>query len=476
MKKHQRGKKGFLIKWIILLFDIVIINGVFVVVYYWESSSFDGQLFSRELKTVILLLNSCYLYSLYFIPIQIYKPIVHVDKVVQRALSAISLHAILFITCLYFLYQEIFSVDFVLSYYFVLYVAFIIWRVAARKVITFYRRTGHNYRTLVIAGTGESGQDLYDELVNESSSGYKILGFFDDKFLLRDNFLLQKDLDDLFLGNIADLEQFVLDRDVDEVYCALPNSQSAIVIHLMNFCEKNQIKFYFVPEYFSYIKKSLVLESIATVPLLSIKPEPLQYTHNRILKRFFDVIFSSIVLLTVFPVLYVIAGTLIKITSRGPVFFKQLRTGIYGRDFYCYKFRTMKLNGDADTKQATKDDPRITKIGAFLRRTNLDEMPQFINVLIGEMSVVGPRPHMVSHTKLYSSLIDKYMVRHSVKPGITGWAQITGFRGEVSEISQMDERVKRDVWYIENWNFFFDLKIVFITTLSMFKKERENAY
>jgi putative colanic acid biosynthesis UDP-glucose lipid carrier transferase len=136
----------------------------------------------------------------------------------------------------------------------------------------------------------------------------------------------------------------------------------------------------------------------------------------------------------------------------------------------------MKLNGDADKKQATKDDPRITKIGAFLRKTNLDEMPQFINVLKGEMSIVGPRPHMLSHTKLYSSMIDKYMIRHLVQPGITGWAQITGFRGEVNEIEQMDERVKRDVWYIENWTFFFDLKIVFLTILSMFRKERKNAY
>ncbi|MDR0231037.1 MAG: undecaprenyl-phosphate glucose phosphotransferase [Dysgonamonadaceae bacterium] len=469
MKKHHRGK-GFLIKWIVLLFDIVVINGVFLLVYYWENSSANGRLFSGEYKTIILLLNSCYLYSLYFIPIQIQKPIIHMDKVVQQALSSVSLHIILFITCLFFLYQEIFSVHFVITYYLVLYIAFTIWRVIARKTITSYRKTGRNYKTLVIAGAGESGQDLYDEMINEDSAGYKILGFFDD------NVLLHKYLGDLFLGNTSDLEQFVLDEGVDEVYCTLPNSQRAIVIHLMNFCEKNRVKFYLVPEYFSYIKKSLVLESIATIPLLSIKPEPLEYPHNRLLKRFLDVIFSSIVLLTVFPVLYIIIGILIKISSSGPILFKQLRTGIYGKDFYCYKFRTMKLNGDADVKQATKNDPRVTKIGAFLRKTNLDEMPQFINVLRGEMSIVGPRPHMISHTKLYSSLIDKYMVRHSIKPGITGWAQINGFRGEVNEIGEMEERVKRDVWYIENWNFVFDLKIIFITTLSMFKKERKNAY
>ena len=469
MKKHHRGK-GFLLKWIILLFDILVINGVFLMIYYWESLSSNTNVFSGEFKTDILLLNFCYLSSLYFIPIRIHRPILHIDKVVKRALSVISLQFILFITCLFFLYQEIFPIYFVIAYYLILCFIFITWRVFARKIITFYRKKGHNYKTLVIAGAGECGQDLYEEMINEHSAGYKILGFFDD------NFLSKKYSGNLFLGNIADLEEFVLDKEVDEVYCALPNSQSAAVISVMNFCEKNQVKFYLVPEYYSYIKKSLVLESIATVPLLSIKPEPLEYTYNRLIKRFLDVIFSSIVLLTVFPVLYIVVGTLIKITSPGPIFFKQLRTGIYGRDFYCYKFRTMKLNSDADIKQATKGDPRNTKIGTFLRMTNLDEMPQFINVLKGEMSIVGPRPHMISHTKLYSSLIDKYMVRHSVKPGITGWAQISGFRGEISEISEMEERVKRDVWYIENWSFFFDLKIIFITALSMFKKERKNAY
>ena len=467
MKKQRRGK-GFLIKWIILFFDILFINGIFLFIYYWEDTS-NGYFFSRELKTIFLLLNSCYLYSLYFVPIHIHKPIVHADKVIQRALLSVSLHAILFITCLFFLYQEIFSVQFIITYYLLLCVVFVTWRVSARKIIALYRKAGRNYKQLVIAGAGENGQELFEGLNQEDSAGYKILGFFDN------NLLIEKYLGTLFLGGVNELEQFVLKNEVDEVYCTLPSSQSESIISIMNFCEKNQVKFYLVPEYFSYIKKSLILESIATVPILSIKPEPLQYAHNRILKRTLDVIFSSIVLVTIFPVLYLVVGCLIKITSPGPVYFKQLRTGILGKDFYCYKFRTMRMNEEADTKQATKNDSRITKVGAFLRRTNLDEMPQFINAFKGDMSIVGPRPHMLSHTKLYSSLIDKYMVRHSIKPGITGWAQITGFRGEVSEIQQMEERVKRDVWYIENWSFFFDLKIIFMTALSMLKKERENA-
>ncbi|MCL2649399.1 MAG: undecaprenyl-phosphate glucose phosphotransferase [Candidatus Azobacteroides sp.] len=467
MKKH-RGR-GFLIKWIILFCDMIVMNGVFFIIYHWAGVS-DVSFFSTKLKTVILLLNFCYFFTLYFTSIQIYKPIVHVDKIMQRALSTISLHAILFITCLFSLYIDIFSIQFLVAYYVAFYVAFTCWRIFARKTLAFYRKAGYNYKTIVIVGAGKSGLKLYEELNNDQSAGYRVLGFFDE------NQLSNIPSDTLLLGTISELETFVVENDIDEIYCALPSSQHNVIVKIMNFCEKNMLQFFLVPEYSHYIKKSLMLGSIGAIPILSIRPEPLQYIHNRILKRSWDIVFSLIILVTVFPILFIIVAPMIKLTSPGPVFFKQLRTGIYGKEFGCYKFRTMKVNRDSDLKQATKDDFRITKIGAFLRKTNLDEMPQFFNVLKGEMSVVGPRPHMLSHTKLYSSLIDKFMVRHSIRPGITGWAQITGYRGEISEIEQMEERVKRDVWYIENWNFFFDLKIIALTALSMLKRERENAY
>ena len=217
------------------------------------------------------------------------------------------------------------------------------------------------------------------------------------------------------------------------------------------------------------------MEMMEFIPLMTIRREPLQAVYNRGLKRFFDIVFSLIILLTIFPLLYIIVGILIKLSSPGPILFTQKRTGLYGEDFKCYKFRTMKMNDEADILQAVKDDPRKTKIGNFLRRTNLDEFPQFINVLLGNMSVVGPRPHMLKHTEQYSVLIDKYMVRHLVKPGVTGWAQVTGYRGETKTLEQMEGRVKRDVWYIENWTFFLDLKIIIVTIFNMFKGEK-NAY
>lgn len=171
--------------------------------------------------------------------------------------------------------------------------------------------------------------------------------------------------------------------------------------------------------------------------------------------------------------IYLIIGTAIKITSPGPIFFKQKRSGEAGKEFWCYKFRSMRVNKDSDTMQATKNDPRKTKLGNFLRKSNIDELPQFINVLLGSMSVVGPRPHMLKHTEEYSKLVDKYMVRHLIKPGITGWAQINGFRGETKELWQMEGRVERDIWYLEHWTFMLDLYIIYKTVKNLIRGDKE---
>jgi putative colanic acid biosynthesis UDP-glucose lipid carrier transferase len=199
----------------------------------------------------------------------------------------------------------------------------------------------------------------------------------------------------------------------------------------------------------------------------------LSHTHNAIIKRAIDVVVSFIFLTTLFPVIYLVLGTLIKLSSPGPVFFVQERTGLKGKKFNCYKFRSMKCNGEAHTRQATANDERKTHIGNFIRRTNLDELPQFINVLKGDMSLVGPRPHMLRHTAEYSRLINKYMVRHFIKPGITGWAQINGFRGETNKLEDMEGRIKKDIWYIENWSVAIDMEIMLKTVLMMITGDKK---
>jgi putative colanic acid biosynthesis UDP-glucose lipid carrier transferase len=420
------------------------------------------------MKEVLLLLNFCYFFARYFIPVRLHTSVVFIDSIVQRSFYLITFFIILFATCLVFLNIADVLATFLLVYYVSAIILFPLWRVLVRVILKIYRRKGHNRKRVIIIGAGKNGMELYRVMNNELDYGFTVMGFFDDNVALRE--VLPN-----YLGNTDDVNHYVDTHGIDEIYCTLPGTQDAKILKLLNFAEKHMIRFYIVPEFYRNIKKSLIIEMMESVPLLSVRREPLQATGNRVLKRMFDIVFSLFVLVAVYPFLYLILGILIKTTSPGPVLFKQKRTGLYGQDFECYKFRTMKVNQEADTAQAVKDDPRKTRLGDFLRKTNLDEFPQFINVFFGDMSVVGPRPHMLKHTEEYSALIDKYMVRHLVKPGITGWAQVTGYRGETRTLEQMEGRVKRDVWYIENWSFFLDLKIITVTVFNMFKGER-NAY
>lgn len=460
-------RHGYLIQWLIGIGDMVVLNLIFLLVYH-ELDSFYTKAIDNNLREVLLLLNFCYFFSLYFVPIQLHRSIVYLDKIVQRAFSVISLLIFLFATCLIFLNVGDVLATFLVVYYVSTIVVFSCWRVFVRMLLKFYRRKRYNFKRVVIVGAGKNGMELYRAMRDDISSGFNILGFFDDNLAL-------KDILPSYLGTTDKVEEFAIAKDIDEIYCTLPGTNDEKILRMLNFAEKQMIRFYIVPEFYRNVKKSMVMEFLESVPLLTIRREPLQAFYNRALKRSFDLVFSSVVLCTIFPILYVLIGFLIKRSSPGPIFFKQKRTGLYGHDFECYKFRTMRVNDQADTMQAVKDDPRKTKIGDFLRRTNLDEFPQFINVFKGDMSVVGPRPHMLKHTEQYSALIDKYMVRHLVKPGVTGWAQVTGYRGETKTLEQMEGRVKRDVWYIENWTFFLDLKIIVVTLVNMFRGDK-NAY
>lgn len=460
-------RHGYLIQWLIGIGDMVVLNLMFLLVYH-ELDSFYTKAIDNNLREVLLLLNFCYFFSLYFVPIQLHRSIVYLDKIVQRAFSVISLLIFLFATCLIFLNVGDVLATFLVVYYVSTIVVFSCWRVFVQMLLKFYRRKGYNFKRVVIVGAGKNGMELYRAMRDDISSGFNILGFFDDNLAL-------KDILPSYLGTTDKVEEFAIAKDIDEIYCTLPGTNDEKILRMLNFAEKQMIRFYIVPEFYRNVKKSMVMEFLESVPLLTIRREPLQAFYNRALKRSFDLVFSSVVLCTIFPILYVLIGFLIKRSSPGPIFFKQKRTGLYGHDFECYKFRTMRVNDQADTMQAVKDDPRKTKIGDFLRRTNLDEFPQFINVFKGDMSVVGPRPHMLKHTEQYSALIDKYMVRHLVKPGVTGWAQVTGYRGETKTLEQMEGRVKRDVWYIENWTFFLDLKIIVVTLVNMFRGDK-NAY
>ncbi len=465
MKQHFRY--SYLINFFVVLGDFIILNLVFWVLYrlFLSYLSID---FHENVWLVMILMNVCYIPPLVIFGVKIAKRIVYAEKIVQNVSWMLIFYFILSLAVITVFKLDEISRLFFATYFSSMFVLVNIWRLVFRFALKKYRNSGFNLRNAVIVGAGKNGYSILKEMSSDEGYGFRFKGFFDDN---PDNVLDKKQ----YLGTVDQAIGYISEHVVDEVYCALPDTAESKTTELMRFCEHNMIRFFLVPVIHRSVKKSMKLELFGGVPVFVIREEPLQYPLNRFVKRTFDIVFSSSFLLTLFPIIFIIVGTVIKLTSPGPIFFTQERTGKKGKNFKCFKFRTMKVNKDSDTLQAVKGDPRVTKFGAFMRRTNIDELPQFINVLLGDMSVVGPRPHMLKHTVEYSALIDKYMLRHLAKPGITGWAQVNGYRGETKELYQMEKRVEYDVWYIENWSFFLDLKIIYLTIANMIKGEK-NAY
>lgn len=313
-----------------------------------------------------------------------------------------------------------------------------------------------NIRRVVVIGKNKKTDQLISVFKERDEYGYEF----------KKQFCLKKDSFDL-----KECFSFILNNNIDEIYCSVSELKNEQISKFISFADNNLKTLKFIPDNKNIFSKKLKFEYYDYIPVLSLRDIPLDNPINAFIKRTFDIVFSLLVILGLLSWLTPIFALLITLESKGPVFFRQTRNGIDNREFYCYKFRSMAPNKFADDVQATKNDMRITKIGKFIRRTSIDELPQFYNVLFGTMSVVGPRPHMVKHTNEYATSVDKYMVRHFVKPGITGLAQIRGYRGEIESDSDIQNRVKFDIFYIENWSMFLDLKIIVQTVMNAVKGE-----
>lgn len=390
---------------------------------------------------------------------------IRLDKVLLYALTTVGIHALFFLSLIAFIGIQGIPRGGYLLYYGMLVAVFTLWSLISRRLIKAYRRRGYNFTRVVIVGTNNTARRLYNEMKSDPGFGYKVMAFFDADG--------GRDFADHPCGAYADLDEYISTHHIDQIYYTI-SGHDEILSNVVKIADDHVMEFFYVPQISRYISRGFQLENIGAVPVLTIRRNPLKKTFNRLVKRAFDVVVSSI-FLCFYPLIYIPIAIAIKISSPGPVYFKQERTGYRGETFKCLKFRTMKVNVDADKMQATADDPRKTRLGNFLRRTSIDELPQFINVFKGDMSVVGPRPHMLKHTSDYSKLIDRYMVRHFIKPGITGWAQINGYRGATDELWKMEKRVEYDVWYIENWSFLLDLKIVVRTVINAIQGEK-NAF
>jgi len=318
---------------------------------------------------------------------------------------------------------------------------------------------GGNHRNVVIIGNGKSVDELKDFFNNNPDYGYNLIQVFDLK--------INKS------HELATYGDFVITNNIDEIYASINTLNNRQINNLIHFADNNLKTIKFLPDSKNAFLRNLAVEYYDYIPIISLRIIPLDKEVNKRLKRVFDLIFSLLIIVGLLSWLTPLIAVLILLESRGPIFFKQRRNGLNYEEFYCYKFRSMHLNPVADLEQVQKNDPRITKVGKFIRKTSIDELPQFFNVLLGDMSVVGPRPHMVSHTEMYAKSVDKFMVRHFINPGITGLAQTKGFRGEVESEKDIINRVKYDIFYLENWSLLLDIKIIFNTIINAIKGEKK---
>lgn len=413
-------------------------------------------------------LIACWLVVAFFLKLYTPQRFEQFEKSFSKHFQAIVFHAMLVSTVVLLLKNfSISPILFIYGYFF-----FIIFDTLLRLGLMYLlkqeRLSGKNVFKVIVIGGDRMGKRMFDTLNEYTGYGFKPLGIFDDKTYNGAAYSLN--------GNIEEAKQFAVENKIDEIFCALPLREAEKINHLLRFAEDNLIRFKVVPDFSAFHNRNINVDFYGFYPVISLQPEPLSNLFNQMIKRSFDIVFSSIVILLVLSWLIPLVSLLIKLDSKGPAFYFQNRSGKGYRIFSIFKFRTMTvMEEDGEYVQAKKGDPRITRIGKYLRKYNIDELPQFLNVWLGDMSVVGPRPHPIKLNELYRPIVEKYMTRHLAKPGIAGLAQVRGFRGETSDPELMHQRVLADVFYIENWSFLLDIKIILLTVWNMVKGEK-NAY
>lgn len=387
-------------------------------------------------------------------PIQLYN--------IFKLAVIISVVNILF---LFLIKQQLFSRNFIVINGMLILVAITTRTIISKSALRAFRNRGRSIRNLLIIGANEVGNKFKEVITKNSEFGHKFVGF------------INNNPGEDIIGTFAELDKIIKEKNIEDVVIALQYDLMGNLDELVSICNKNAVKVHFIPDYFKFLSGRFQLSTVSNLPVITIRDEPLNEAIRRFIKRVFDIIFSSIVLIFILSWFIPIIGLLIRLDSKGPAFFIQERFGIKRKPFRCYKFRTLnskKKNLD-EFKPIIEKDPRVTRVGKFLRKTNLDELPQFINVFKGEMSVVGPRPHPIGVERVYEKVFEEIKMRYTVRPGVTGWAQINGLRGEVTDEEQNKKRIlekmKFDLWYIENWSLILDVQIILLTIWQMLKGE-----
>lgn len=421
-----------------------------------------------DMQVYIVTAVVCYALAIVAVPHILLLRTVRGDRVVARACQTVLVHFVLLLSFLFLLKNVAIARILLVGFSLFFGVLLVAERLLVSRMVRRFRSNGRNLQVAILVGRSEEMAELCEQM-QDREYGFSIKGIFSD-----DDYQIEGVER---LGGTKDVMDFLSsDPNVNAVYCTMARMEKDDLIALYRYCENNLIRFYALPMYLSYLRRRMTVSHLGNTILLSPRREPLRDYGNRMAKRILDLVISGLFLFTLFPIIYVIVAIIIKRQSPGPIIFVQKRNGLNGQVFNCYKFRSMHVNDEADTVQATEHDVRKFPFGDLMRRTNIDELPQFINVFLGDMSVVGPRPHMLLHTEEYGHIINRYMVRHWAKPGVTGWAQVNGFRGETREVEQMERRVRADIWYIENWTFWLDIRIIWRTFIDTLFGKGENAY
>lgn len=459
MPNHRYSK---FFPFIFLLSDLASLNIAFYLANYLRFGSFIYL--NDSYATLQIVLNVVWFFIFYFSRLQEVnresRLLDHLNRVLTALIINLSVVFALWFAAKPFYYsrQHLFFTYLFFTFY------ILGWRSTWHYVIRYYRAMGYNYRNFVVVGYGGLAKEIVTYFQKNPGFGYRFLGFFDNK-----------KLDDRVIGEINELSSYALREKVDIIFCFLPRIYDKEVKKIIDFAENNLIKVKILSNFSKLGNKNLAIQKYGEIPIINVSAIPLDSRANRFVKRSFDILFSGIIMITILSWLVPLIGLLIKLESPGPIFFIQKRNGLNDQPFSIFKFRTMKLHDDSEVKQATKDDSRITRLGNILRKTSIDELPQFINVFLGDMSVVGPRPHAVKHNLEFKRKIDRFIQRHAVKPGITGLAQAKGYRGETTTFSDISGRVRLDRFYVKNWSLLLDFKIVLLTIVSIIKGS-ENAY
>ena len=464
------SQSNSIIKWLVIIADIVVLNIVLWCVMRWHPTALSWESGKQPVFWVVNVM-ALVLSEVRFSTI-IHLRLISGGEILRRIVSLILTYAVLA-----YILLKVIDINMPMGHVIgliatIMFGLLLLGRFFERWLVKMYRESGRNTRYVVLVGNDPELQRVYDKLMGDPTLGYRISGWYGDN---KEGFELEGVKRQGTIEELIELLKTTGGRSqCDEMFVCLSRRDRERIMRLSRLCDRNVIRFYFVPVSVESLGINLKSELMDDMEVYTTYENPLQNPVNKMLKRVFDIVMSMVFLIPtaiIFPFVWLI----IKIQSPGPIFFRQKRTGIDGKDFYMLKFRSMHVNADADKLQATKDDPRKYPFGNFMRKSNIDELPQFLNVLKRDMSIVGPRPHMLAHTEQYSRLIDKYMVRHFVKPGLTGWAQVTGFRGETKELWQMEGRVQRDIWYMEHWSIWLDIRIMWMTAKTIFIHD-EHAY